>query len=87
MWIEKKVNVGKITYQANVNIGEDTIEVELPYFDKWLSCLNEEITIDKDSYTISNLTNVGDRDEVIKILIRKEKKQNEHKHVKSRKDT
>ena len=86
MWIAKEVSIGKITHKANVNIGDSVVEIELPYFDKWQSCLNEEIKLDNDSYKISNLTNVGDRDETIRILINKEKKQNEHKHIKSRKD-
>lgn len=86
MWIEKEVTIGKSKHSAQVNDDESQIEVELSYFDKWLSCLNESMVIDGKSYKIHNMHNVGDRDETIKIVLKKGAKKDEYKSDKSRKN-
>tara|TARA_R100000951_G_scaffold10948_1_gene9179 strand:+ start:173 stop:442 length:270 start_codon:yes stop_codon:yes gene_type:complete len=84
MWTDKQVSIGKTKHSANVNVCDSQIEVVLPFFDKWLSCLNESIDLDGKSYKINNIHNVGDRDETIKIILKKEVK-NEPKLNESRK--
>lgn len=86
MWIEKEVTIGKSKHSAQVNVTDSQIEVELPYFTKWLSCLNESIELDGASYKINNMNNVGDRDETIFIVLNKGAKKDEYKSVKSRKN-
>lgn len=86
MWIEKEVTIGKSKHSAKVNVGESFVEVELSYFDKWTSCLNETMEIDSKSYIISNMKNVGDRDETIRIVLTQEQTKHEYKSNKSRKD-
>ena len=84
MWIDKSVSIGKDKHSAKVNVTDSHIEVELPFFDKWLSCLNESIDIDGKNYTINNVHNNGDRDEIIMIILKKEVK-NEPKQTQGRK--
>lgn len=84
MWIDKEVSIGKAKHSAKVNVGDSLIEVELPFFDEWLSCLNESIDVDGKSYNINNIKNVGDRDESIMIMLKTEVK-NEPKRTESRK--
>jgi len=84
MWVDKSVSIGKDKHSAKVNVTDSHIEVELPFFDKWLSCLNEKIDIDGKSHNINNVQNLGDRDEIIKIILTKEKT-NEPKHAQGRK--
>lgn len=84
MWIDKSVSIGKDKHSAKVNVTDSHIEVELPFFDNWLSCLNEKIDVDGTSHVINNVQNLGDRDEVIKIVLKNEVK-NEPKHAQGRK--
>lgn len=87
MWSEKDITIGKTKHHGNVNVSDSHVEIELPYFNNWMNCLNEVIAIGKDSYKITNLTNVGDRDEVIRIVINMENKNDEYKSDKSRKNS
>tara|TARA_X000001388_G_scaffold76059_1_gene72382 strand:+ start:5318 stop:5587 length:270 start_codon:yes stop_codon:yes gene_type:complete len=84
MWLDKEVSIGKAKHSAKVNVSDSLIEVELPFFDEWLSCLNESIDVDGKSYNINNVRNVGDRDESIMIILKTEVK-NEPKRNESRK--
>ena len=84
MWELKAIEVGSKKLDAQVNIGENNVEIEIPYYKGFKD--TDTIKIDKKSYTISYAKNLGDRDEVIVILTNSEKN-NEHKQAKSRKDT
>ena len=84
MWIDKEVTVNKKKINAKVNLGLDQSEVELPFFD---GCDNLGVMkIDKDKYIISSAKNVGARDEVINMIIKKEKN-DDNKFVESREDS
>ena len=84
MWELKAIEVGSKKVDAQVNIGENNLEIEIPYYKGFKD--TDIIKIDKKSYTISYAKNLGDRDEVIVILTNTEKN-NEHKQAKSRKTT
>ena len=80
MWELKAIEVGSKKVDAQVNIGENNVEIEIPYYKGFKD--TDIIKIDKKSYTISYAKNLGDRDEVIVILTNTEKN-NEHKQAKS----
>jgi hypothetical protein len=84
MWIDKEVTVNKKKINAKVNLGLDQSEVELPFFDGWDNL--GVMKIDKDKYIISSAKNVGARDEVINMIIKKEKN-DDNKFVESREDS
>ena len=84
MWELKAIEVGSKKVDAQVNIGENNVEIEIPYYKGFKD--TDVIKIDKKSYTISYSKNLGDRDEVIVILTKSEKN-NEHKQAESRKAT
>lgn len=81
MWIDKEIIINKKKVNAKVNLGSNQSEVELPFFDGWDDL--GVIKIDKDTYVISSATNVGARDELISMVIKKEKS-NDSQFVKSR---
>jgi len=84
MWELKAIEVGSKKVDAQVNIGENNVEIEIPYYKGFKD--TDIIKIDKKSYTISYAKNLGDRDEVIVILTKTEKN-NEHKSSKGGKAT
>lgn len=84
MWIDKEVTVNKKKINAKVNLGLDQSEVELPFFHGWDNL--GVMKIDKDKYIISSAKNVGARDEVINMIIKKEKN-DDNKFVESREDS
>jgi len=84
MWIDKEVTVNKKKINAKVNLGLNQSEVELPFFDGWDNL--GVMKIDKDKYIISSAKNVGARDEVINMIIKKEKN-DDNKFVESREDS
>ena len=84
MWELKAIEIGSKKVDAQVNVGENNVEIEVPYFKSFKD--TDVIKIDKKSYTISYAKNLGDRDEVIVILTNSEKN-NEHKQAESRKAT
>tara|TARA_Y100000004_G_scaffold54130_2_gene60287 strand:- start:5201 stop:5461 length:261 start_codon:yes stop_codon:yes gene_type:complete len=86
MWLDIEFKIGKDKHSGRLNSSGKNIEIELPYFDKWMDCLNKKIEFDNKKMTISNIRNVGDRDEVILIVLNKGAK-NEYKHDESRKDS
>lgn len=83
-WELKAIEIGSKKLDAQVNIGENNVEIEIPYYKGFKD--TDVIKIDKKSYTINYAKNLGDRDEVIVILTNSEKN-NEHKQAKSRKGT
>jgi len=84
MWELKAIEVGSKKLDAQVNIGENNVEIEIPYYKGFKD--TDVIKIDKKSYTIKFSKNLGDRDEVIVILTNTEKN-NEHKSSKGGKAT
>ena len=84
MWKLKAIEVGSKKVDAQVNIGENNVEIEIPYYKGFKD--TDIIKIDKKSYTINYAKNLGDRDEIIVILTNTEKN-NEHKQAESRKAT
>ena len=84
MWIDKEIIINKKKINAKVNLGFDQSEVELPFFDGWDNL--GVMKIDKDKYVISSAKNVGARDEVITMIIKKEKN-DDNKFVESREDS
>lgn len=83
-WELKAIEIGSKKLDAQVNISESNIEIEVPYYKSFKD--SDTIKIDKQSYQITFAKNLGDRDEVI-VIICKQEKENEHKQAKSRKDT
>jgi len=83
-WELKAIEIGSKKLDAQVNIGESSIEIEVPYYKSFKD--SDTIKIDKESYQITFSKNLGNRDEVI-VIICKQEKENEHKQAKSRKDT
>ena len=83
-WELKAIEIGSKKLDAQVNIGENNVEIEIPYYKGFKD--TDVIKIDKKSYTINFAKNLGDRDEVIVILTNTEKN-NEHKQAKSGKAT
>lgn len=84
MWIDTEVTVNKKKVNAKVNLGSDQSEVELPFFDGWDNL--GVMKIDKEKYLIFSATNVGGRDEMIRMKIKKEKS-NDSQFVESREDS
>ena len=84
MWIDKEITLDKKKVNGKVNLGSDQSEVELPFFDGWDNL--GVMKIDKDKYIISSAKNVGARDEVINMIIKKEKN-DDNKFVESREDS
>lgn len=84
MWIDKQITINKKKINAKVNLGSNQSEVELPFFDGWDNL--GVMKIDKDKYVISSAKNVGARDEVISMIIKKEKN-DDNKFVESREDS
>ena len=83
-WELKAIEVGSKKVDAQVNIGENNVEIEIPYYKSFKD--TDTIKIDKKSYTIFSATNVGNRDEIIVILTKMEIN-NEHKSSKGGKAT
>ena len=83
-WELMPIEIGSKKLDAQVNIGENNVEIEIPYYKGFKD--TDTIKIDKKSYTIKFAKNLGDRDEIIIILTNTEKN-NEHKQAKSGKDT
>lgn len=84
MWELKAIEIGNKKLDAQVSIGENNVEIEVPYYKGFKD--TDVVKIDKESYQITFSKNLGDRDEVI-VIICKKGEQNEHKQAKSRKDT
>ena len=84
MWELKAIEIGSKKVDAQVNVKENNVEIEVPYFKAFKE--TDVIKIDKQTYTIFSANNLGGRDEVIVILTTTEKN-NEHKQAKSRKTT
>lgn len=83
-WELKAIEIGSKKIDAQVNIGENNVEIEVPYYKGFKD--SDVIKIDKKSYTVNFAKNLGDRDEVIVILTNTEKN-NEHKQTQSGKNT
>jgi len=86
MWIDSEFKIGKDSHSGRVNTSGNLIEIELPYFKNWIDCLGQKIEYNKKSFSINNMKDVGDRHEVILIVLNKGEK-NEHKHDESRKNS
>ena len=84
MWELKAIEIGSKKVDAQVNVKENNVEIEVPYFKAFKE--TDVVKIDKQTYTIFSANNLGDRDEVIVILTTTEKN-NEHKQATSRKTT
>ena len=75
MWLEKKVVINEKDVTSLVNESDNFIEVEIPFSSELSSVsINDAIEIDGKSYSISNVTNLGERDETLLIYIKKEEK-------------
>ena len=84
MWIDKEITLDKKKVNGKVNLSSDQSEVELPFFDGWDNL--GVMKIDKEKYLIFSATNVGGRDEIIRMKIKKEKS-NDSQFVESREDS
>ena len=83
-WELKAIEIGSKKLDAQVNIGENNVEIEAPYFKNFKD--TDIVKIDGKSYTINSANNLGDRNEVLQIITNMEKN-NGHKQAKSRKAT
>lgn len=84
MWVDKEITLDKKKLDAKVNLNSNHAEVELPYYDGWDDL--GVVVIDNDKWAISTATNVGGRDEIISMTLKKEQS-NEYKSDKSRKNS
>lgn len=78
-WELKAIEIGSKKLDAQVNIGENNIEIEIPYYKGFKD--TDVVKIDKKTYTIKFAKNLGDRNEIIVILTNMEKN-NGHKSSK-----
>ena len=79
-WELMPLEIGSKKLDGQVNINENNVEIEVPFFKGFKD--SATVKINKKSYTIKTATNVGGRDEI--IMITTEESNNEHKSVKSR---
>lgn len=79
-WELMPLEIGSKKLDGQVNINENNVEIEVPFFKGFKD--SDTVKINKKSYTIKTATNVGGRDEI--IMITTEESNNEHKSVKSR---
>ena len=85
MWIDQDILIDKKKINGKVNHGAEQSEVELPYFKDWQNIDN--IKINDDIWDILQKTNVGDRNEIILLLVKnKMRGENHGQSVKSRKN-
>mgnify|MGYP003109086619 CR=1 FL=1 len=79
-WELMPLEIGSKKLDGQVNINENNVEIEVPFFKGFKD--SDTVKINKKSYTIKTATNVGGRDEI--IMITTKESNNEHKSVKSR---
>tara|TARA_R100001244_G_scaffold129328_1_gene100702 strand:- start:228 stop:494 length:267 start_codon:yes stop_codon:yes gene_type:complete len=86
MWELKAIEIGSKKVDAQVNIKENNVEIEVPYYKSFKE--TDVIKIDKQTYTIFSASNIGGRDELLAISTTTEIN-NEHsnKQATSRKTT
>ena len=81
-----EVIIGKNKLEAHINDVPFGYEIEVPFFEKWDEV--STVTVNGEKCTMLWATDVGGRSEVIRMQLDKPKgDNNEHKQVKSRKDT
>ena len=81
-----EILIGKKKLDGHVNELSSSYEVEIPFFKDCEKLTS--ITIDGKKHDIQSIINVGDRSEVIKILVNiPSEDNNEQKQVKGRNDT
>ena len=83
-WELMPLEIGSKKLDGQVNINENNVEIEVPFFKGFKD--SDTVKINKKSYTIKTATNVGGRDETILMTVKKEKN-DVYKSDKSRKDT
>ena len=83
MWELKAIEIGSKKLDAQVNVNDTDVDIEVPYFKTFKD--TDTIKIDKQTYTIKSAVNVGNRNEI--IIITTMEKDNEHKQVKIGKAT
>mgnify|MGYP003115395482 CR=1 FL=1 len=83
MWIEKEITIEGKKVTANVNESENDVEIEVMYGKAFGRA--QSLVIDGKTYSISIITDQGNRQETLQIICKGNKK-NEHKQVKSGKD-
>ena len=83
MWELKAIEIGSKKIDGNINVGDNNVDIEVPYFKAFKD--TDTIKIDKQTYTIKSAVNVGNRNET--IIITTMEKDNEHKQDESRKAT
>lgn len=80
---DDKVKIGKKNHDAKVQDFHHQLEVEMAHFEKW--DLVKSMIIDDDNYNVVWSTNVGNRNEIVKMIVEKTGVKNEQQ-VQSRKD-
>jgi hypothetical protein len=83
MWELKAIEIGSKKLDAQVNVNDTDVDIEVPYYKAFKD--TDTIKIDKQTYTIKSAVNVGNRNEI--IIITTMEKDNEHKQDESRKAT
>ena len=83
-WELMPLEIGSKKLDGQVNINENNVEIEVPFFKGFKD--SDTVKINKKSYTIKTATNVGGRDEIISMKLTKEQS-NEYKSDKSRKNS
>ena len=83
MWELKAIEIGSKKLDAQVNVNDTSVDIEVPYYKAFKD--TDTIKIDKQTYTIKTAVNVGNRNET--IIITTMEKDNEHKQVKGGKAT
>ena len=84
MWQLKNIEVGSKKIDAQVNMSNTGIEIEIPFYKSFKE--SDIVKIDKKSYSIFSATNVGNRDEIILIVTNGDKNNEQSKQNSSRED-
>ena len=84
MWQLKNIEVGSKKIDAQVNMSNNGVEIEIPFYKSFKE--SDIVKIDKKSYSIYSATNVGNRDEIILIVTNGDKNNEQSKQNSSRED-
>ena len=72
-WVNSEIVVLGNTVKSVINRHDDIIMVEIPFESGEGLSIKDDITIDGAKLVIANITNVGDRDEILSMEILNDK--------------
>ena len=83
MWLKTDITISNKKVEGLVNSSSGCVEIEIPFDSKLLD--SNKVTVNGKEHTISEISNVGEREEIIHIKCVGDN--NEHKSTESRKGT